>query len=188
MLATHRRIVRETFAAHDGQDSSTQGDAFFYSFPRARQAVTAAVEVQRAHEQEAWPDGATVRVRIGLHTGEPVVGEEGYTGLDVVRAARIAAVGQGGQVLLSDTTRALLGAEVPDGVEVNALGPHRLKDIDQPESLHELRIDGVTVDPAAPRRDEGRKQRPAPTAPPGPTGPFIPDVSAILKTLPRLRS
>ncbi|HEX7195646.1 MAG TPA: adenylate/guanylate cyclase domain-containing protein, partial [Candidatus Limnocylindria bacterium] len=108
VLATHRRILRETFGAHHGTEIDTQGDAFFYSFPRARDAVAAAVEVQRAHEHEAWPGEAAVRLRLGLHTGEPAVGDEGYTGLDVVRASRIAAVGRGGQVLLSETTRAIV--------------------------------------------------------------------------------
>ncbi len=149
LLAIHRRLVRETFARHGGEEIDTQGDAFFYSFPRARDAVAAAVDVQRSHEAATWPGGQPVRVRMGLHTGEPAVGDEGYTGLDVVRAARIAAVARGGQVLLSSTTRALIGDDVPSGVEVHALGTQRLKDIDRPEPLHELRIDDATV-PAVP--------------------------------------
>src|ERR1700750_108548 len=112
-LRRHRAIVREVFAAHGGSEIDTQGDAFFYGFARARAAVAAAVEVQRRHETETWPDGARVRVRLGLHTGEPVVGEEGYTGLDVVRAARIAADGEGGQILLSEATRAIVGSDLP---------------------------------------------------------------------------
>jgi len=95
VLRTHRRLVRETFAEYHGQEIDTQGDAFFYSFHRAREAVAAAVAVQRAHAEQAWPKGVTVRMRLGLHTGEPAVGEDGYTGLDVVRASRIAAVGRG---------------------------------------------------------------------------------------------
>jgi class 3 adenylate cyclase len=149
LLAIHRRLVRETFALHDGQEIDTQGDAFFYSFPRARGAVAAAVAVQRAHEREPWPDGVTVRIRLGLHTGEPVVGEEGYTGLDVVRAARISAVARGGQVLLSETTRAIVAGDLPEGIEMRALGEQRLKDIDRPEALYELRIPDVHVTEAA---------------------------------------
>ncbi len=149
LLGQHRRMVREAFAAHEGEEIDTQGDAFFYSFARARQAVAAAVEVQRAHAGAAWPDEATVQVRIGLHTGEPAVGDEGYTGLDVVRAARIAAVGHGGQILLSDATRALVGEELPDGVALRSLGEQRLKDIDRPEPLHELTISGL-VEPDGP--------------------------------------
>jgi hypothetical protein len=138
-------LVRETFAAHDGQEIDTQGDAFFYSFARARDAVAAAVAVQRAHQDEAWPRGASVRIRLGLHTGEPAVGEDGYTGLDVVRASRIAAVARGGQVLLSETTRAIVVGDLPDDVELHALGEQRLRDIDRPEPVHELRIRGVTA-------------------------------------------
>ncbi|HET9880079.1 MAG TPA: adenylate/guanylate cyclase domain-containing protein [Candidatus Limnocylindria bacterium] len=150
LLGQHRRMVREAFAAHEGQEIDTQGDAFFYSFARARQAVAAAVEVQRAHADATWPDEATVQVRIGLHTGEPAVGDEGYTGLDVVRAARIAAVGHGGQILLSEATRALVGEELPDGVAVRSLGEQRLKDIDRPEPLHELTITGLPTEPDGP--------------------------------------
>jgi len=146
LLTQHRRLLRETFAAYDGQEIDTQGDAFFFSFPRARQAVAAAVEAQRAHAEATWPDGVDVRVRMGLHTGEPLVGEEGYTGLDVVRAARIAGSGRGGQVLLSETTRALVGPNVPDGVAVRGLGSHQLKDLDEPEPIYELVDAGLAAD------------------------------------------
>ena len=149
MLATHRRIVRETFAAHGGSEIDTQGDAFFYSFGRARAAVAAAVAVQRRHEIQEWPTGARVRVRLGLHTGEPVVGEEGYTGLDVVRAARIAADGEGGQILMSEATRAIVGDDLPDGVDVRELGARTLKDIDKPEPLYELLYGATSIAPAA---------------------------------------
>ena len=143
VIAEHRRIVRETFGAQGGVEIDTQGDSFFYAFASARDGVGAAVAVQRAHADHAWPDGAPVRVRIGLHTGEPAVIEEGYVGVDVVRAARLAATGQGGSVLLSESTRALLGSSLPEGVSVHALGERRLKDIDEPERIYELEIDGV---------------------------------------------
>jgi class 3 adenylate cyclase len=145
LLRTHRSLVRETFGLYHGQEIDTQGDAFFYSFHRAREAVAAAVAVQRAHNDQAWPQGVSVRMRLGLHTGEPAIGEEGYTGLDVVRASRIAAVGRGGQVLLSDTTRAIVAGDLPQGVTIHSLGDQRLKDIDQPEPLHELSIADVPV-------------------------------------------
>jgi class 3 adenylate cyclase len=145
LLRTHRSLVRETFGLYHGQEIDTQGDAFFYSFHRAREAVAAAVAVQRAHNDQAWPQGVSVRMRLGLHTGEPAIGDEGYTGLDVVRASRIAAVGRGGQVLLSDTTRAIVAGDLPQGVTIHSLGDQRLKDIDQPEPLHELTIDDVPV-------------------------------------------
>jgi len=137
----HRRIVRETFGAAGGSEIDTQGDAFFFSFPRARDAVNAAVSAQRALHEHAWPDGREVRVRMGLHTGEPHVGDEGYLGIDVVRAARIASAGAGGQILISETTRALLGNVLPDGVAVLDLGERHLKDI-QHEHIYEVAVDG----------------------------------------------
>jgi class 3 adenylate cyclase len=151
LIAEHRRIVRETLGAHDGVEIDTQGDAFFYAFARARDAVAGAVAVQRAHAERTWPGGEQVRVRMGLHTGEPAVGAEGYLGVDVVRAARLAATGRGGNVLLSETTRALLGSSLPDGVSVHALGERQLKDIDEPERIYELEIEGVEQpEPEAP--------------------------------------
>jgi class 3 adenylate cyclase len=145
LIADHRRIVRETFGRHQGIEIDTQGDSFFFAFARARDAVAAAVELQRTHAEYEWPGGETVRVRIGLHTGEPAVGEEGYLGVDVVRAARLSATGAGGTVLLSETTRALVGSSLPEGVSIHPAGERRLKDIDEPERVFELAIDGVEV-------------------------------------------
>jgi class 3 adenylate cyclase len=142
----HRRLVRETFGARGGTEIDTQGDAFFFSFTRARDAVAAAVDAQRALHDHEWPERKEVRVRMGLHTGEPQVGEEGYLGLDVVRAARISAAGHGGQILISETTRALLGNQLPDGVAVHDLGQQDLKDV-QHEHIYELTIDGRAVSP-----------------------------------------
>jgi class 3 adenylate cyclase len=141
VLSRHRAIVRETFAAADGIEIDTQGDAFFFVFPRARDAVAAAVEVQREHAADGWPEGGRPRVRVGLHTGEPAVHEEGYLGLDVVRAARICTVGNGGQVLLSETTRALVGSSLPDGVSIFPLGERHLRGLDEPERVYELAIE-----------------------------------------------
>jgi class 3 adenylate cyclase len=157
LLDEHRGLMRRHFTAHDGVEIDTQGDAFFFAFSRARDAVTAAVEAQRAHADHEWPGGVQVRVRMGLHTGEPAVGSEGYTGLDVVRAARLCTSGAGGHVLLSDTTRALVGSALPEGVSVFPLGERRLKDIDEPERVYELEIEGVEAapSPAAPPPDSG---------------------------------
>jgi class 3 adenylate cyclase len=146
LVATHRKIVRKTFGAANGIEIDMQGDAFFFAFPRARDAVGAAVEVQRAHAATVWPDDSVVRVRMGLHTGEPAVDDEGYLGLDVVRAARICTVARGGQVLLSESTRALLGSTLPDDVSVFPLGERHLKSIDEPERVYELSIEGVDMD------------------------------------------
>jgi class 3 adenylate cyclase len=157
----HRRLVRETFGARGGTEIDTQGDAFFFAFARARDAVAAAVETQRVHAAHRWPDGVDVRVRMGLHTGEPAVGEEGYHGLDVVRAARLCGAGTGGSVLLSETTRALVGSSLPDGVAVHPVGERRLKDLDEPERVFELEIEGVETSAAPPAAAE---PRPAETA------------------------
>ena len=108
VLAEHRRILRAAFDEHGGQEIDTQGDAFFVAFRKARDAALAAVDAQRGLAEHAWPDGAELRVRMGMHTGEPSVGDEGYHGLGVHRAARIMAAGHGGQVLLSQATCSVL--------------------------------------------------------------------------------
>ena len=140
VVADHRRLLREIFKGAGGNEVDTQGDAFFYSFPRARDAVRAAVDGQRALASHEWPRGVDVRVRMGLHTGEPTVGDEGYVGLDVVRAARICSAGHGGQILVSETTRALLRNDVPEGVNVRDLGRQHLKDV-QYEHVYELSLE-----------------------------------------------
>jgi class 3 adenylate cyclase len=145
IVRDHRQIVRDRFGANGGSEVDTQGDAFFYSFPRARDAVAGAVDAQRALAGHDWPGSAEVRVRMGLHTGEPTVGEEGYLGLDVVRAARICSAGHGGQILLSETTRVLLGNELPEGVSVVDLGRQNLKDV-QHERIFQLALNEQSGD------------------------------------------
>ena len=141
VVRDHRLLLRESLGDKGGTEVDSQGDAFFYSFPRARDAVAGAVAAQRALSTHEWPEGSEVRVRMGLHTGEPSVGDEGYLGLDVVRAARICSAGHGGQILLSETTRALLGNELPDGVAIVDLGQQDLKDV-QHERIYQLAVDG----------------------------------------------
>jgi predicted ATPase/class 3 adenylate cyclase len=126
-LAGHRRALREEFMRHGGVEVDAQGDAFFVVFAKASDALAAA-----AGAREALGDGP-IRVRMGLHTGEPTLTEEGYVGIDVHRAARIAAAGHGGQILLSQATRDLAGAE-----RLRDLGVHRLKDLAAPERLYQL--------------------------------------------------
>jgi class 3 adenylate cyclase len=156
VVADHRRVLRDVFQQGGGKEVDTQGDAFFYSFPRARDAVGAAVAGQRALAGHTWPQGAQVRVRMGLHTGEPTVGEEGYIGLDVVRAARICSAGHGGQILISETTRALLGNELPTGVSVRDLGQQQLKDV-QHEHVYELSLEESTHEfPPLKQAESGR--------------------------------
>lgn len=151
-LAEHRRILRDAFDAHGGAEVDTQGDAFLVAFARATDAVAAATEAQRA--LAATP----IRVRMGIHTGEPLRSAEGYVGLDLHRGARIAAAGHGGQVLLSESTRALVGTPVRD------LGRHRLKDLSQPEHLYQLEIEGLSGDfPLLRTLEAGRSNLPAST-------------------------
>ena len=143
VLADHQRLLRDAFAAHGGQEVDTQGDSFFVVFGRARDAVDAAVAAQRSLDAYGWPEGAELRVRMGLHTGEPRVGGDRYVGIGVHRAARISAAAHGGQVLLSNATRELIEDELPQGVTLRDLGEHRLKDIDRPERLYQLVVEGV---------------------------------------------
>jgi class 3 adenylate cyclase len=150
LIAEHRRIVRDTFGEHKGGEIDTQGDAFFFAFARARDAVTAAVAVQRAHVNREWPGGVKPRVRMGLHTGEPSLGEEGYLGLDVVRAARLCGAAKGGQILMSETTRALVGSSLPDDVSVLPVGERQLKGIDEPERVYELSIADIDLEEIPP--------------------------------------
>ena len=127
-LEEHRRVLRGAFDRHGGIEVDTQGDAFLVAFERATDAVAAAAAAQR--ELAATP----VRVRMGVHTGEPRVTDEGYVGLDVHRAARVMGAGHGGQVVVSEATRRLVG----DAFELTDLGEHRLKDLTAPQRLYQL--------------------------------------------------
>jgi class 3 adenylate cyclase len=146
VLDTHRTLLRAAFTAYEGWEVDTQGDAFFVVFLRATQAVTAAVQSQRALAAESWPQGGVVRVRIGIHTGEPIRTTEGYTGLDVIRAARIKEAGHGGQVLLSASTAAIVQDALLDELSLRDLGVHRLKSLPRPERLFQLIIPGLPTD------------------------------------------
>lgn len=148
-LAEHQRILRAAFAAHGGHEVDTQGDSFFVAFRRAKDAIAAAVAGQRDLVAHEWFEGARVSVRMGLHTGEPQVGEQRYVGMGVHKAARIGAAGHGGQILLSSTTRELVEDELPPGVTIRDLGERRLKDLDRPERLFQLVIEGLRSDFAA---------------------------------------
>ena len=144
VLDMHHSILRRAILAHHGVEVSTEGDAFFAVFPSAVQAVHGAIDVQRELGAANWPVGVAIRVRMGLHTGEAALGGDNYIGVDVNRAARIAAAGHGGQVLLSDSTRALVEAALPQGAHLRDLGIHHLKDLRAPEHLSQLVIDGLT--------------------------------------------
>ena len=144
LLEAHQAIIRAALAAATGVEVKTEGDSFFAVFASAETAVAAAVAMQRALHAYDWPADAAVRVRMGLHTGEGVIAPDAdYVGLDVHRAARVASAAHGGQVVLSDTTRALVTGALPDGATLRDLGEHRLKDLSRPERISQLVISGV---------------------------------------------
>ena len=151
LLEAHHRILRDAFATAGGIEVSTEGDAFFVVFRTAGAALGAVIAAQRALAAHPWPEGAPIRVRMGLHTGEGTLGGDNYAGLDVHRAARIAAAGHGEQVLLSAATCALVQGTLPAGVETRDLGEHRLKDLERPEELAQLVITGLRADFPPPR-------------------------------------
>jgi predicted ATPase/class 3 adenylate cyclase len=143
VLEQHHAIVRTAIASHSGVAVSTEGDAFFAAFPGALDAVRGAAAAQRDLAGAAWPPGVALRVRMGVHTGQGQLGGDNYVGLDVHRAARIAAAAHGGEVLLSEPTRALVIADLPGDLVLRDVGRHRLKDLVQPEALYQLVIRGL---------------------------------------------
>ncbi len=144
-LSDHRALLRAAFAAWHGREISTEGDSFFVVFGSAGDAVACTVAAQRALAGYDWPGGDAVRVRMGLHSGQPTPHEDNYIGMDVHRAARIAATAHGGQVVLSEPTLQLAGP-LPDGVSVRDLGFHRLKDITAAERIFQLAGPGLRAD------------------------------------------
>lgn len=164
VLSAQRVIMREAFARNHGHEMGTEGDSFFVVFASVADAVDAVVTAQRALAAHAWPGGESVRVRMGLHTGEPTRHEDGYVGMDVHLAARIAASAHGGQVVVSDTTVRLAGRAAAGATFVD-LGLHRLKDIPHSERLHQLVVDGM-AEVFPPLRALGTPSSlPVPTAP-----------------------
>ena len=143
VLADHHSLIRSGLAAHEGREVDTQGDAFFAVFSSSRGCVAAVLEMQQALQAHAWPGGVYVRVRMGVHTGEASRTTTGLVGLDVHRAARVAAVGYGGQVLLSETAAALVRDFLPPGASLADLGVHRLKDLGRPERIFQLQAAGL---------------------------------------------
>ena len=139
----HRVLLREAFAACGGEEQGTEGDSFFVIFRSARGAIAAALAAQRSLAAEPWPDGAPIHVRMGVHSGEARTEAGSLVGIDINRAARIAAAAHGGQVLVSGATRSLVRDEALEGISFRDLGSHRLKDLDEPERLYQLVADGL---------------------------------------------
>jgi predicted ATPase/class 3 adenylate cyclase len=142
-LSAQRALMRAAISASGGRELGTEGDSFFVVFESAGDAVGCCVAGQRALAGHDWPGGEAVRVRMGLHSGEPARHGDGYIGMDVHRAARIAAAAHGGQVVISDTTRQLAGTRLPGDVSLRDLGWHRLKDIEAPERIYQLVASGL---------------------------------------------
>ena len=140
VLTEYRQLLRAACRQWNGHEVDTQGDAFFVAFVRSTDAIAAAVNLQRTFAAHSWPERVMVRVRIGLHTGEPSVVSEGYVGMDVHYAARLMNAGFGGQVLLSQTTRDLVEHDLPEGASLRNLGEHRLKDVGYPSHIFQLVI------------------------------------------------
>ena len=143
VLADHHSLIRSGLAAHDGREVDTQGDAFFAVFSSPTACMAAVTQMQRALAAHSWPAGEHVRVRMGVHTGEAERTAAGLVGLDVHRAARVAAAGYGGQVLLSETAAALVRDALPAGAALTDLGVHRLKDLGRPERIFQLQAAGL---------------------------------------------
>ena len=144
-LSAHRVLLREQFTTWHGREMSTEGDSFFVVFSSAGDAVACALAAQRALADYDWPGEDAIRVRMGLHSGQPTPHEDNYIGIDVHRAARIAATAHGGQVVLSEVTLGLADP-LPGGVSVRDLGFHRLKDISEAEHIWQLAAPGLRKD------------------------------------------
>jgi DNA-binding NarL/FixJ family response regulator/class 3 adenylate cyclase len=160
VMADHERLLRSAFQGADGHEINTQGDSFFVAFRKPKDAVSAAVDAQRALAAHSWPDETAMRVRIGIHTGEATVTGDRYVGLAVHRAARICAAAHGGQVLLSQTTQALLEDQEELGeLDFADLGPRTLKDFDRPVRLYQLLAPDLPADFPDLRLEDGEKAR-----------------------------
>jgi WD40 repeat protein/class 3 adenylate cyclase len=146
VLEDHHEIMRTAIRKWNGKEVDTQGDSFFVTFTRALDALQCAAEMQRALQSHPWVENKAPRVRMGLHTGEPLIGSTGYVGMDVHRAARIGDAAHGGQILLSQTTRELVMHDLPKGTTIRDLGEHRLKDLKFPTPIYQLIIEGLPFD------------------------------------------
>jgi class 3 adenylate cyclase/DNA-binding beta-propeller fold protein YncE len=166
-LAEHAAILKSATDAYGGKLVDTQGDSSFVAFAAARDAVAAASSAQLGLGAHEWPNGVTVKVRMGLHSGEPKASGERYVGIGVHRASRIGSAAHGGQVLLSSATRELVEDDLPDGVILRDLGLYRLKDIDRPERISQVVAEGLQVefpplrgaDPVAPPKQPVLRRR-----------------------------
>jgi class 3 adenylate cyclase len=166
VLATHHKIMRNAIQKWNGREVDTQGDAFFVTFARAIDAVQCAADMQRTLQSQRKTDDKFPHVRMGLHTGEPLIASTGYVGMDVHRAARIGDAAHGGQVLLSQTTRELVMNDLPKATAIRDLGEHRLKDLKFPTPIYQLVIEGLPSDFPPVRTKFSGTESPTPGEPP----------------------
>jgi hypothetical protein len=145
-LATHHRLLRAAWDAHGGMEIDTAGDGFFVAFATAPDALAAAVQATHALAGHVWPQDPPMRVRMGLHSGAPQLIGDRYVGMDVHRAARIAAAGHGGQILLSAAAAELARHDLPENVALRDLGAYRLKDLKQAEHVYQAVVSGLRAD------------------------------------------
>jgi len=151
LLTAHRLVIRDVCRERNGYEVDAQGDALFFAFGRVLDAIESATTLQHALAARDWPSNVEVNVRIGVHTGTPSLSDDGYYGLDVIRGARVCNAAHGGQVLVSDVTRALIPNDQGDRFAVRDLGKHALKGLDRPEWLFQLVIEGLREDFPPPR-------------------------------------
>lgn len=163
LLDQHRRIMRAAILDHEGCEINTAGDGFFVAFSGAANALRAVVDAQCRHASTVWPDGLAVRVRMGLHTGRPLVSGEDYIGIDVHRAARICAKAHGGQVIVSDATKRALVGDPVAGVRMRDLGEHALRGLSQRVRLHQIVVDRLQTGSGALYQVDGPSHRQAET-------------------------
>jgi class 3 adenylate cyclase len=143
VLRAVREIVRRAVAEAGGREVDARADEFFAAFRGASNAVQAAVAIQRKLSERAWPDGLECRVRVGIHSGRPMLTDSGYIGLAVHTAARVCSVAHGGQILLSEETRTAVGGSLPAGVRLRSLGSHQLAGLTHPEELFQVHAEGL---------------------------------------------
>lgn len=146
VLERHDAIIRDALEETEGVEVATEGDSFFAVHTDPRMAVEAAAAIQRAVQSEHWPKDVAVRVRIGLHTGQALLGGANYVGVDVHRASRISSTAHGGQVVVSQATAELVSGSLDEGLKLVELGYFRLKDLPEPESIYQLLVDGLPSD------------------------------------------
>jgi class 3 adenylate cyclase len=143
LLRDHQDLLRAVAASHGGRVVDSQGDAFFFAFPTSKTALMAGVDAQRQLAAHAWPDDVRMRVRMGMHTGEPALSSDGYLGIDVVNAARICSAAHGGQLIVSEATRALARSDPPPEIRFRDLGEFTLAGLDEPQRLYQVEASGM---------------------------------------------